>query len=286
MCLATVAGTTEAGEIDPIHDVAGLLDEFAREGLHIWHHVDAAYGGFFCALLEGEAESALDGRSREALTAIRRADSVTIDPHKLGYVPYSCGAFIARDSQSYLASSFHAPYIDRAHADDKWRSTLEGSRSAAGAAATWLTGRTMGFGPDGFGEMLASTIKSRKRFEAALRDHCPDAKLVRPADTNILCFSLARRGEELSTSNERTGAAYDRFHSDPDFSLSKTVFSAEHYGALIARHVESYGGVMDTDNLVLLRCVFMNPFWANPDMAAFLLPKFVGLVNRHAEPET
>ncbi|MFP3942592.1 MAG: pyridoxal phosphate-dependent decarboxylase family protein [Alphaproteobacteria bacterium] len=285
MCLATVAGTTEAGEVDPIHEVTGLLDELKREGIHIWHHVDAAYGGFFCSMLGGAPENVLDGKSRAALAAVARADSVTIDPHKLGYVPYSCGAFIARDSQSYLASSFHAPYIDRAHADDKWRSTLEGSRSAAGAAATWLTVRTMGFRPEGFGEMLASTIQTRRRFESALRTQCPDARLVHPADTNILCFSLARKGEALSESNRRTARAYDRFHGDPDVSLSRTVFSSEHYGALIARHVQNYDGVTDTDNLVLLRCVFMNPFWANPEMEAFLLPKFVRLVNRYAEAE-
>lgn len=285
LCLATVAGTTEAGEIDPIHEVADMLDDLKAEGIHIWHHVDAAYGGFFCAMLGGEHEDVLGSSRRAALAAISRADSATIDPHKLGYTPYTCGAFLARDAQAYLASSFHAPYIDRAHAEDKWRSTLEGSRTAAGAAATWLTGRTLGFGPDGFGEVLTSTIRTRKRFETVLRQNCPKAKLLMPADTNILCLSLAEEGEALSVSNDRTESAYEDFHDDPDFSLSKTVFSAETYGQLIQAHVESYGGILDTDRLALLRCVFMNPFWANDEIEAFLLPKFVDRLNRYAERE-
>ena len=119
VCLTSVAGTTEAGEIDPIDRVGDLLDKLAAEGVYVWHHVDAAYGGFYCSMLGGEAEQVLAEGRRSALAAIGRADSVTIDPHKLGYVPYACGAFLTRDPEAYRASSFQAPYIDRAEREDK-----------------------------------------------------------------------------------------------------------------------------------------------------------------------
>lgn len=273
MCLATVAGTTEAGEIDPIDAVAEMLDDYREDGVHIWHHVDAAYGGFFCSMLGGEAEKVLDPARRKALRAIGRAQSITIDPHKLGYTPYSCGAFLTRNRQAYQASSFQAPYIDRADADDKWRCTLEGSRSGAGAAAVWLTGKTLGFGPNKFGAIIAAGVTARRQFEKALAEGNPLVRPLHPADTNILCFSLARQGERLSAANARTLKAYEAFQASPEFSVSKTVMVADSYQALIAAHVESYDGVCDCEELALLRCVFMNPFWADPAVSAHLTPQ-------------
>ncbi len=278
LCLTSVAGTTEAGEIDPVDEIADMLDAFKRQGVHIWHHVDAAYGGFFCSMLGGDCERALAPRRRKALRAIARAQSVTIDPHKLGYVPYSCGAFITRDEHAYRASSFQAPYIDRAESADKWRCTLEGSRSGAGAAATWLTGRTIGFGPQKFGTIIAAGISARKHFEEAI---CKANALVRPlnpADTNILCFSLAKQGEALSDSNRRTLHSYAKFQASTEFSVSRTVLHAQSYDALIEAHVHSYGGMRDQDQLVLLRCVFMNPFWAKDTVRDALTPQFIAML--------
>lgn len=273
VCLATVAGTTEAGEIDPIDAVADMLDEYSDEGVHIWHHVDAAYGGFFCSMLGGETENALEPARQKALGAIGRAQSITIDPHKLGYVPYSCGAFLTKNKQAYQASSFQAPYIDRADADDKWRCTLEGSRSGAGAAAVWLTGKTFGFGPEKFGAIIAAGVKARADFETALVGSNPLVRSLHPADTNILCFSLAKQGEALSEANDRTLKAYTRFQNSPDFAVSKTVMTADSYKALIEAHVESYDGICDCEELALLRCVFMNPFWSDPAVSAHLTPQ-------------
>ncbi len=275
VCLVSVAGTTEAGEIDPIDAVADLLDDLGKDGIDIWHHIDAAFGGYFCSMLGGEAEQALEPQRRAALRAIGRAQSVTIDPHKLGYTPYSCGAFLTKNKQAYKASTFQAAYIDRADADDKWRCTLEGSRSGAGAAAVWLTGKTLGFGPDRFGAIMAAGIEARKAFETSLTEANALVQPLKPADTNIFCFSLAKRGEALSAANARTLAVYEKFRTSPDFSVSKTVLAAESYEALIRAHVQSYDGLCDADNLALLRCVFMNPFWADPAVSAHLMPMFI-----------
>lgn len=274
LAVVTVAGTTEAGEIDPVEEVCDCLDSLRAEGIDIWHHVDAAYGGFFCSMLGGSAEQTLPSKQAAALRAIRRTDSITLDPHKLGYVPYACGAFVTREAQAYVTSSFQAPYIDRAATNDKWACTLEGSRSAAGAAATWLTGKTMGFVADRFGNMLARTIKARHAFQETLAANIGCARFL-PADTNILCFSLAHEGEALSHANERTTQVFARFQQDPGFSVSKTVLSAESYEALIDAHVAAYKGQRDTETLVLLRCVFMNPFWHHDAVAAPLLDAFV-----------
>ena len=280
LAIVSVAGTTEAGEIDPVDGLCDRLDDLRSHGIDIWHHVDAAYGGFFCTMLGGKAEKSLEKAQASALRAIRHADSVTLDPHKLGYVPYACGAFVTRDAQRYVASSFQAPYIDRTTSNDKWACTLEGSRSAAGAAATWLTGKTMGFGSDRFGDMLAGTFKTRDAFRSALTKAIPEIRII-PSDTNILCFAIAATGETLSSSNARTAKIFSRFQEDSNFSISKTVLSAESYDALIGAHLKTYQGERDADQLVLLRCVFMNPFWSNDAVEAALLPEFVEALQTH-----
>jgi glutamate/tyrosine decarboxylase-like PLP-dependent enzyme len=274
-----VAGTTETGEIDPIDVLHDRLERWeAERGLHIWRHVDAAYGGFLCAILGGPDEAVLSPASVAALRAIGRADSVTIDPHKLGYVPYACGAFLTRDTARYAVSAFDAPYLDRPElGDGKWSSTLEGSRSAAGAAATWLSGRTIGFGPSGLGALLAETVRARRAFEAALGAAVPEVRFLEPADANIVCFSVAAQGETLSSANRRTTALFDLIHHSPEFSVSKTTLGAD-YAAAVARHVDGFGGVVDAPGMVLVRCVFMNPYWAAPEFREALFPPFIALV--------
>jgi glutamate/tyrosine decarboxylase-like PLP-dependent enzyme len=280
----SVAGTTETGEIDPIDRQFELLDAWKQtRGWRIWHHVDAAYGGFLCSLLDGEAEGAISPACANALRAIARADSVTIDPHKLGYVPYACGAFLARDTDHYVVSGFDAPYLDRPQLGaGKWSSTLEGSRSAAGAAATWLTGKAIGFGPDRFGALLAETIASRRAFQTAMTAALPSIRFLEPADANIVCFWLATDGEALSASNRRTEALYDALLASPEFSVSKTTLGAD-YAAQMRAHLARYGGVEDRDGLVMIRCVFMNPYWSVPAFREALFPQFIALVRQIAE---
>lgn len=280
----SVAGTTETSEIDPIDAVHDRLEAWERdEGVHIWRHVDAAYGGFLCAVLGGPDEAALSPASAAALRAIGRADSVTIDPHKLGYVPYACGAFLTRDRARYAVSAFDAPYLDRPElGDGKWASTLEGSRSAAGAAATWLTGRTLGFGPEGLGALLAETVRTARAFRGAVAAAVPEVRFLEPVDANIVCFSLAREGEALSSANARTAALFDAIHASAELSASRTTLGAG-YARLIDRHLASYDGVKDADGLVLVRCVFMNPYWADPANRGLLFPQIAGFIRRHVE---
>lgn len=275
----SVAGTTETGEIDPVDRLHNLLERWEVDrGWRIWRHVDAAYGGFLCSLIGGPDEVDLGIAGAAALRAIGRADSITIDPHKLGYVPYACGAFLTRDAGRYAVSAFDAPYLDRPElGDGKWSSTLEGSRSGAGAAATWLTGKTMGFGPAGLGALLAETIRARRQFQAEVALALPFVRFLEPSDTNIVCFSIADDGEGLASSNRRTKALFAAFHASPEFSVSKTTLGAD-YAAQQTRHLEAYGGVADEAGLVMIRCVFMNPYWAAPNIRDRLIPQFIRLV--------
>ncbi len=276
LMVVSVAGTTETAEIDPIHEVRDLLLEFRSErNLDIWHHVDAAYGGFMCSMLRGKGKSVLDPASEAALDAIASAHSVTIDPHKLGYVPYACGAILMKDEEAYTVSTFKAPYLDREHGADKWSATLEGSRPATGAAATWLTGKTLGCDADGLGAVITETIVAVRHFKSVLAGALPSFRPLEPTDTNVLCFAMAEDGEALSETNRKTLALFDIIHDCAEFSVSRTVFSATTHAAMIEHHLSGYDGRLDDDQLVLLRCVFMNPFWGEQRVATSLTDEFL-----------
>ncbi|MDZ4317277.1 MAG: pyridoxal-dependent decarboxylase, partial [Phenylobacterium sp.] len=274
-----VAGATETGAVDPLDRLYDRMDQWrADRGWRIWRHVDAAYGGFLRAMLDGPTEAALAPATAAALGAMGRSDSITIDPHKLGYVPYACGAFLTPDAERYAVSAFDAPYLDRPElGEGKWSSTLEGSRSAAGAAATWLTAETLGFTADGLGAVMAATIEARQAFESAIREAVPEARFL-DADSNIACFSLARPGEALGHANVRTQAVFDHFQRSPHFSVSKTTLGADN-AALIANVLAGYGGhdnrLDGEGEMLVIRCVFMNPYWSEPSVRQELLPRFI-----------
>ena len=88
--VVATAGTTSAGIIDPIGEIA---DVCAASDLPL--HVDAAWGG----------AAALSRQLRPFLAGIERADSITFDPHKWLSVPMGCGMYLCRDSWQ-LQSAF------------------------------------------------------------------------------------------------------------------------------------------------------------------------------------
>ncbi len=91
------AGTTNAGAIDPLREIAEIA---AQE--KIWFHADAAWGG----------AAALVPEFRPLLAGIERADSITVDAHKWLSVPMGAGIFLTRHRQ-VLHRTFHisAAYV-------------------------------------------------------------------------------------------------------------------------------------------------------------------------------
>lgn len=86
------AGTTAAGVIDPLADIA----QFCREE-RLWFHADAAWGG----------AAVLSPALKHHLAGIEQADSITCDAHKWLSVPMGCGMFFCRHRES-VARAFHA----------------------------------------------------------------------------------------------------------------------------------------------------------------------------------
>ena len=119
--VAGTAGTTNAGVIDPLEELAAVCRD---EGL--FFHVDAAWGG----------AAAVSERLRPALAGIERADSVSWDAHKWLSVPVAAGMFFCRDRAPVEAAfGVHAAYVPPkrdAQAQDGLRTSLQWSRRFMG----------------------------------------------------------------------------------------------------------------------------------------------------------
>ncbi len=90
--IASTAGTTGAGMIDPLESCGAIAASCGA-----WHHVDAAWAG---ALLFSD-------RLRPVLDGIDGADSITIDAHKFLATTMGCGMFITPHAH-VLSDAFHA----------------------------------------------------------------------------------------------------------------------------------------------------------------------------------
>lgn len=83
----------------------------------------------------------------ESFRALDRTDSLTVDPHKLGDIPYPCGTVLVRNGRVRDLVTFDAPYIfDSADGSDErfigrhiWRArSPERRRPRAGSPTGWF----------------------------------------------------------------------------------------------------------------------------------------------------
>jgi glutamate/tyrosine decarboxylase-like PLP-dependent enzyme len=262
LMVVSVAGTTELGMIDPVDEVHALLTRYReQEGLHIWHHVDAAYGGYLCATLR-DGESVLAPRAQRALRALAQADSVTLDPHKLGFVPYACGAILVPDARHYSVSSIQAPYLAQEQSSPypTWSTTLEGSRAATGAGAVWLSAKVLPLTAQGHGAILNRSVETTQRIYKAIEAAFPMVKLLAPSDSNIVCFTLANHADSLAQANARAESVIAQFKASPDFACTRTALSQDSYGELIQQTVAQWGGQINDNHMTVVRMVIMNPY--------------------------
>lgn len=95
--LVGTAGTTDHGAIDDLNALADIAKQHK-----LWLHVDGAYGG---ALILSRHKTRLNG--------IERADSLSVDFHKLFYQPISCGAVLLKDKTNFKYLLHHADYLNR-----------------------------------------------------------------------------------------------------------------------------------------------------------------------------
>ncbi|ULK99149.1 aspartate aminotransferase family protein [Bradyrhizobium sp. I71] len=170
------AGTVDIGAIDDLRAIAELCRE---EG--IWFHVDGAFGAL--AILSPELAPLLGG--------IELADSIALDFHKWGQVPYDAGFLLVRDGERHRqAFAQPAAYLRREArglaAGAVWPCDLGPDLSRGfRALKTWFTLKT--FGTERLGAVIARSCALAKYLEARVLAE-PRLELLAPVNLNIVCF--------------------------------------------------------------------------------------------------
>ena len=150
IAIVGIAGTTETGNIDKLDQ----LERIAREaGAHF--HVDACWGG--SALLAKEY--------RRLFKGIDRADSVSIDAHKLLYCPLTMGVVLFRNEKDLNYIRHSSQYIIRRNSVDTGRFTVEGSRPFA-CLKPWASLKIIG--REGYGLLFKQARKSTDTLKRIL----------------------------------------------------------------------------------------------------------------------
>ena len=123
-----------------------------------------------------------DTETCAAFLAVAEADSTTVDPHKMGYIPYPAGIIAFRDGMVTEFITQRAQYLgdepDGIGAFDHPAQTpafgphiLEGSKPGAAALACWLAHRTIPLTTEGHGKIVRTTLLSAQRFWRLLGAH-------------------------------------------------------------------------------------------------------------------
>ena len=298
-----VLGTTEYGTIDPVDRVVGARDAFSSRGFGFAVHVDAAWGGYLATLFRAPdgslraIEDVRDGFAHfpqpevyTAFAALGDTDSVTVDPHKLGYLPYGAGAFVCRDHRAMALLAEEADYVFAGVAPSDYMARYrrlgqfvpEGSKAGANAAAVYVTHRVLPLDHAHFGELQRQTIRAAEAFHARAARFVDEIAGIAHAcvpfapDSNLVCLALNPAGNrEVASANAFVGRLHDALRCDPqrplqlkEFFGSVTTLRPDALGAgelqriahALALDPAGFRAGSPADRLLILRHTLMNPY--------------------------
>lgn len=315
LAVVSVVGTTEEGSIDRVDEVIKLRAECeAQHGVSFYVHVDAAYGGYVRSMFLDEQDrfmeyDALIARYRadgivpdgvvwpkravyDGFKAMEQADSITVDPHKVGYVPYSAGAICMKDKRIVDLVSYHAAYVFEEVAEEAdteaqvvlGSSIMEGSKAGATAAAVWAAHRLVPLNISGYGRVIARGIVAADWFARRLASAPPfvigerqfEVRPVMHPDFHMVNFTFKEIGngslEDHNRLNKRMyeicSYASGRTYAN-DFLTSSTSLSVEEYGHAPLHYVLERGFSRaewdEVESVYILRAAVMTHCLAKPD---------------------
>lgn len=312
IAVVAVVGTTEEGAVDPVDKILNVREARVNAGKSgFWLHIDGAYGGYLRTMTTpsrmglGEPKSHVviggrnidldlalpEGMACDALERLGEADSLTIDPHKLGYVPYPAGAVCFRTDLVKPLLRQEAPYLgERAESPDVERQSegiglyiLEGSKPGAAAAAVWLSHSLIKLDNTGHGQLVRQTVRNACELHALLdgwrswnHEHNVKAVTLTPPGSNIVCFAFRPDHPEvdLEAVNKLNKQICSQFMVegtdgrrvyDQDFFVSHTtLWPTQYKGDTVAPFLSRLGASRpeyEQHGVFLLRCTLMNPWY-------------------------
>lgn len=183
--LVATAGTTDHGAID---DIDALADIAQKED--IWLHVDGAYGG---ALILSSHKHRLKG--------IERADSVSVDFHKLFYQTISCGSLLIKDRANFKYLLHHADYLNREH--DELPNLVDKSIATTkrfDALKVYMTMQSVG--PVALGAMYDHLLMQTQQIAQMVKGYAGFELLAEPALSTVL-FRCVSETVDMNRLNQK-----------------------------------------------------------------------------------
>lgn len=218
LAVVGIVGTTEEGAIDPIHEIQNIRAEYEKKkNRSFWLHIDGAYGGYIRSIIKSpdislnyDAKSfdeifeeynslqdinetisffsstiKIDWKNPQlfkSILSIKESDSITIDPHKLGYIPYPAGVICFKNGLVTELITQKAQYISdeeggMKNIDEPINITavgpyiIEGSKPGAAAAATYLAHKTIPLNNKGHGKIIRTTLLNAQKLYIYLSQH-------------------------------------------------------------------------------------------------------------------
>lgn len=181
LMVVVILGSTEASSVDPLRKVVALREKYNKLGLDFLIHCDAAWGGYFASILREPEHSFKEDLLQMPFTPslilseyvskqyqyLQLADSITIDPHKAGFIPYPAGGLCYRNGAMRNIVSFTAPVVYHGGIDPTVGVYgMEGSKPGAAAAAAFLSHTVIPLNRNGYGKILSMCIFNGKRTYA------------------------------------------------------------------------------------------------------------------------
>lgn len=319
-----VVGSTEEGAVDEIDRIVALREKYRAEGLYFYIHVDAAYGGYARALfLDTDDEfipyeklgrklkeagvfhsdtTAVDESVYRGFLAIKDVESVTIDPHKMGYIPYSAGGIAIKYRDMRDVISYFATYVFEKGAEIPallGAYILEGSKAGATAAAVWAAHRVLPLNINGYGKLIGASIEGAQHFYhfiSGLSFHVNgrdiDAiPLIHP-DFNMVDYVFKERGNgSLAAMNALNSAFYHQssFNAgslyDNGFITSHTDFSVADYGSSPEKFVEKDLGFDRSEwekekKVTILRACVLTPYMGDRKAFDYFAAQIRGTIEK------
>nr|WSZ17942.1 aminotransferase class V-fold PLP-dependent enzyme [Streptomyces canus] len=175
--VAATAGTTDAGLIDPLPEIARVCATH-----HARLHIDAAYGG---GLLFSD-------HHRPKLTGIENADTVTLDLHKLGWQPIAAGLLAVRNGNDLTTLHQRADYLN---ADDDTEAGLpdllgRSLRTTRRPDILKIAVTLKTLGRTGLGALVDQVCERAREFAQLVHDH-PGFELHEPPTISTVLFRPA-----------------------------------------------------------------------------------------------
>ncbi len=193
-------GTTSTTSIDPIQRLGDLAERYG-----LWFHVDAAYGGMVAAVPE----------FRHVLAGCERADSITVNPHKHGFVPLGCSLLYVREL-GHLSQIFRQRGNYTTSAATETFNIMDftfGTGQPIRALPLWFV--IMNYGSEGFVARIREHMRLGQLFRAWI-EQADEFELLAPVTFSTIVFRArpadVHDEDELRTLNESLLLAFNGSH--------------------------------------------------------------------------